>query len=47
LTKKSVDIAPSPATIELGLSVTPDRRRLAYTAEVEGNAGLIMVDLPK
>jgi hypothetical protein len=39
-TKKSVDVAPAPAKIRLGLSVSPDRRRLAYSAEVEGNADL-------
>lgn len=43
-TKKSVDIAPAPSTIKLGLSVSPDRRRLAYCAEVEGNADLILLE---
>jgi Tol biopolymer transport system component len=43
-TKKSVDVAPAPAKIGLGLSVSPDRRRLAYCAEAEGNADLIMVE---
>ena len=44
-TKKSVDVAPAPAKIGLGLSISPDRRRLAYCAQVEGNSDLIMVDL--
>jgi Tol biopolymer transport system component/DNA-binding winged helix-turn-helix (wHTH) protein len=44
-TKKSVDVGPAPAKIRLGLSVSPDRRRLAYCAEVEGNADLIMLEL--
>jgi Tol biopolymer transport system component len=43
-TKKSIDIAPAPSTIKLGLSVSPDRRRLAYCAEVEGNADLILLE---
>jgi dipeptidyl aminopeptidase/acylaminoacyl peptidase len=43
-TKKSVDIAPAPSTIKLGLSVSPDRSRLAYCAEVEGNADLILLE---
>ena len=42
--KKSIDIAPAPSTIKLGLSVSPDRRRLAYCAEVEGNADLILLE---
>jgi Tol biopolymer transport system component/DNA-binding winged helix-turn-helix (wHTH) protein len=43
-TKKSVDIAPAPSTIKLGLSVSADRRRLAYCADVEGNADLILLE---
>ncbi len=43
-TKKSVDIAPAPATIELGLSISPDRRSLVYSAYAEGNADLIMLE---
>lgn len=43
-TKRSVDVAPSPATIQLGLSISPDRRRLVYCADVEGNADLIMLE---
>ena len=43
-TKRSIDIAPAPSTIKLGLSVSPDRRRLAYCAEVEGNADLILLE---
>jgi hypothetical protein len=43
-TKKSVDVAPAPAKIGLGLSVSPDRRQLAYCAEAEGNADLIMLE---
>jgi Tol biopolymer transport system component len=42
-TKKSVDIAAAPSTIKLGLSISPDRRQLAYCAEVEGNADLILL----
>jgi Tol biopolymer transport system component/DNA-binding winged helix-turn-helix (wHTH) protein len=43
-TKRSVDVAPAPATIQLGLSISPDRRRLVYCADVEGNADLIMLE---
>jgi len=43
-TKKSVDVAPAPAKIGPGLSASPDRRRLAYCAEVEGGADLIMLE---
>jgi Tol biopolymer transport system component/DNA-binding winged helix-turn-helix (wHTH) protein len=43
-TKRSVDIAPAPSTINLGLAVSPDRRRLAYCAENEGNADLILLE---
>jgi Tol biopolymer transport system component/DNA-binding winged helix-turn-helix (wHTH) protein len=43
-TKKSVDIAPAPSTINLGLAVSPDRRRLVYCAENEGNADLILLE---
>jgi Tol biopolymer transport system component/DNA-binding winged helix-turn-helix (wHTH) protein len=43
-TKKSVDVAPSPTAIELGLSISPDRRSLVYSASVDGNADLIMLE---
>jgi Tol biopolymer transport system component/DNA-binding winged helix-turn-helix (wHTH) protein len=43
-TKKSVDVAPAPARIELGLSISPDRRSLVYSAYAEGNADLIMLE---
>ena len=43
-TKRSVDIGPAPSTINLGLAVSPDRRRLAYCAENEGNADLILLE---
>ena len=43
-TKKSFDVAPAPAKIGRGLSVSPDRRRLAYCAEIEGNADLILLE---
>jgi TolB protein len=43
-TRKSVDIAPVLTKIGSGLSVSPDRRRLAYCAEVAGNGDLIMLE---
>ena len=43
-TRRSVDIAPAPSTIKLGLSISPDRKRLAYCADVEGNADLILLE---
>ena len=42
-TMTSVDIAPA-SKIGSGLSVSPDRRRLAYCAEVAGNGDLIMLE---
>lgn len=42
--RKSIDIAAAPATIRLGLSVSSDRRRLAYCAEVGGTADLILLE---
>jgi Tol biopolymer transport system component len=43
-TKKSIDVAPAAPTIELGLSISPDRRSLVYSAYAEGNADLIMLE---
>jgi len=43
-TRKSTDIAPVLTKIGEGLSVSPDRRRLAYCAEQAGNGDLIMLE---
>ena len=44
-TGKSVDIAPSPTNLYLGLTVTPDRTRLAYSTKSRGSEDLVQIDL--
>jgi Tol biopolymer transport system component len=44
-TKKSIDIAPAPPTLNIGLSVSPDRRRLVYCADTVGNADVLLFEL--
>jgi hypothetical protein len=46
-TGKSVDIAPSPPNLNLGLSVTPDRSRLAYATKSQGSEDLVEIELKK
>jgi Tol biopolymer transport system component/DNA-binding winged helix-turn-helix (wHTH) protein len=42
---KSVDVAPLPAGIGLGISVSPDRSRLAYTAPTSEEVDLVEIAL--
>ena len=42
---QSVDIAPTPPNYAGDLSVTPDRRRLAYTTAARGSQDLVQLDL--
>jgi hypothetical protein len=44
-TGKSVDIAPSPSNLEIGLTVTPDRHRLAYATKSQGSEDLVQIEL--
>jgi Tol biopolymer transport system component len=44
-TGASVDIAPAPANLEMGLTVTPDRTRLAYATMSPGNEDLVQIEL--
>ena len=44
-TGKSVDVAPSPTNLALGLTVTPDRTRLAYATVSRGSEDLVQIDL--
>ena len=43
-TGKSVDVAPSPTNLDLGLTVTPDRTRLAYSTKSRGSEDLVQID---
>jgi Tol biopolymer transport system component len=43
-TGESVDIAPSPTNLDLGLTVTPDRTRLAYSTKSQGSEDLVQID---
>ena len=42
---KSVDIAPAPASLNSGITVTPDRTRLAYSTRSSGNEDLVWIEL--
>ena len=42
---QSVDIAPTPPNYAGDISVAPDRRRLAYTAEAKGSQDLLQLEL--
>jgi Tol biopolymer transport system component/DNA-binding winged helix-turn-helix (wHTH) protein len=44
-TGRSVDVAPSPTDLGLGLSVTSDKTRLAYAANSRGSEDLILIEL--
>jgi Tol biopolymer transport system component/DNA-binding winged helix-turn-helix (wHTH) protein len=44
-TGKSVDIAPSPTYLSLGLTVTPDRTRLAYATKSQGIEDIVQIEL--
>ena len=41
----SVDVAPAPANLDIGLTVTPDRSRLAYSTKAEGGQDLVEIEL--
>jgi hypothetical protein len=43
-TGKSVDVAPSPTNLSLGLTVTPDRTRLAYSTKSRGSEDLVQIE---
>jgi hypothetical protein len=43
-TGKSVDVAPLPTNLDLGLTVTPDRTRLAYSTKSLGSEDLVQID---
>jgi hypothetical protein len=43
-TGKSVDVAPLPTNLGLGLTVTLDRTRLAYGATSQGSDDLVQID---
>jgi Tol biopolymer transport system component/DNA-binding winged helix-turn-helix (wHTH) protein len=40
----AVDVAPAPSDLGLGLSVMPDRTRLAYAAKADGNEDLVEIE---
>jgi dipeptidyl aminopeptidase/acylaminoacyl peptidase len=42
---KSVDIAPSPINLGMGLTVTPDRTRLAFSTKSRGNEDLVQIEI--
>ena len=44
---RSVDIAPSPPNLELGLTVTPDGTQLAYSTKSQGSEDLVQIELKK
>jgi Tol biopolymer transport system component len=44
-TGKSADVAPSPGNLQLGLTVTPDRTRLAYSTKSLGSEDLVQIEL--
>ena len=46
-TGKSVDIAPSPPNLDVGLTVTRDRTRLAYATKSQGSEDLVQIELKK
>jgi Tol biopolymer transport system component/DNA-binding winged helix-turn-helix (wHTH) protein len=43
-TRKSVDVAPSPTNLSVGLTVTPDRTRLAYSTKSRGSEDLVQIE---
>jgi hypothetical protein len=44
-TGKSVDIAASPANLDISLTVMPDRTRLAYSTKSQGSEALVKIEL--
>jgi Tol biopolymer transport system component len=44
-TRKSVDIAPSPSNLDMGLTVTPDRSRLAFGVNERGSEDLFEIEI--
>ena len=44
---KSVDIAPAPPDLYLGLAVSPDRTRLVYATEKHGDQDLVQLELDR
>jgi len=42
--RKSVDVAPSPTNLSMGLTVTPDRTRLAYSTKSRGSEDLVQIE---
>ena len=42
---KSVDIAPSPLNLGMGITVTPDRTRLAFCTKSRGNEDLVQIEI--
>jgi hypothetical protein len=42
---QAVDIAPTPPNYAGSISVSPDRRRLAYSTEAKGSQDLVQLDL--
>lgn len=45
--RKSVDIAPAPPNLQLGLAVSPDRTKLVYAVEKQGAQDLIQLELDR
>jgi hypothetical protein len=43
-TGKSVDVAPSPINLDLGLTITPNRTRLAYSTKSRGSEDLVQIE---
>lgn len=44
---KSVDIAPAPPNLQLGLAISPDRTRLVYAVEKPSAQDLIQLELDR
>ena len=44
-TGTSTDVAPSPSNLDLGLTVNPERTRLAYSTKSQGSEDLVQIDL--
>lgn len=42
---KSVDVAPAPSNLDLGLTVMPDRTRLAFTTKPKRGEDLVQIDI--
>jgi hypothetical protein len=44
-TSTSIDVAPAPSNLALGLSVSPDRTHLAYSTKFQGSEDLVEIHL--